>query len=350
MPDMIEPNIHPILVHFTYALIMTSAFSLIVVSLRPAGGWRDTLKHAGDWMLAFGAVSILATVAAGFQAYYSVAHDGPSHAAMTVHRNFAVPTAVVLLALSGWRYLKRANRPGFVYSALLLGVAGMLTVTAWWGGRLVYAHGLGVMRMPQVTGEGHDHEHAPGEEHGDKGEKAGDGHSDHDHDAPSSGDAAEASAEEHDMAAMGAAPAANSEPAAAAPVLAYPETPAAVVDAFGAALKTGDAAAVERLLAPDVLIAEGGGAERSFAEYQSHHMPADMEFMKAVETAIKDRRVFDGTDMAMIVTEAQMHGTYKDKTIHSQTMETMVLRLVDDQWRIAHIHWSSAEIKGEHEH
>lgn len=350
MPDMIEPNIHPILVHFTYALLTLSALSLFIVSLQPAGGWRDTLKHAGDWMLAFGAVSILATVAAGFQAYYTVAHDGPSHAAMTVHRNFAVPTAVVLLALSGWRYLKRANRPGFVYSALLLAAASMLTVTAWWGGRLVYAHGLGVMRMPQVTGEGHDHEHAPGEEHGDKGEDAADGHADHDHDAPPSGDAAEAGAEEHDMAAMGAAPTANSEPAAAAPGLAYPETPAAVADAFGVALKTGDAAMVERLLAPDVLIAEGGGAERSYAEYAGHHMPADMAFVKAVESTVKKRDIIEGHDMATVITAGRMHGTYKDKTVHSQTMETIVLRLVDGQWRIAHIHWSSAEIKGEHEH
>ncbi len=62
-------------------------------------------------------------------------------------------------------------------------------------------------------------------------------------------------------------------------------TPAGVVDSFSAALKAGDAATLEKLLAPDVLIAESGGAERSFAEYAGHHMPADMAFTKAVTTS-----------------------------------------------------------------
>jgi len=31
-------------------------------------------------------------------------------------------------------------------------------------------------------------------------------------------------------------------------------------------------------------------------------------------------------------------------------METMVLRRIDGEWRIVHIHWSSAPLTGEHEH
>ena len=127
-------------------------------------------------------------------------------------------------------------------------------------------------------------------------------------------------------------------------------TPAAVVDAFSAALKAGDAAALEKLLAPDVFIAESGGAERSFAEYAGHHMPADMAFTKAVTFTLKDRKTIEGHDMATIVSSSEVHGEYKGKKIHSTSMETMVLKRVDDAWRIAHIHWSSAEIKGEHEH
>lgn len=325
MPNMIEPNIHPVLVHFTYALMTLSALSLFAVSLQPAGGWRDSLKHAGDWMLAFGAVAAIATVAAGFQAYYSVAHDAPSHAAMTTHRNWAIPTALALLALAGWRYLKRTNRPGVFYSALLLAAAGLLTVTAWWGGRLVYGHGLGVKSMPAVTGEGHDHEHGPGEEQGE-------------------GASEEAGEAEEDPAREGALPA---QAQVEGP---YPQTAAGVVDAFGEALKRGDAAMVERLLAPDVLIAEGGGAERSFEEYASHHMPADMEFSKSVETTIKDRRLLEGADMAAVVTSTQTHGAFRGKTVHHRSMETMVLRRIGGEWRIAHIHWSSAPITGDHEH
>ena len=57
-----------------------------------------------------------------------------------------------------------------------------------------------------------------------------------------------------------AAPAASSHEQAAAPAATTPE---ATVDAFAQALRRGDTATLRGLLAPDVLILEGGGAERS---------------------------------------------------------------------------------------
>lgn len=123
-------------------------------------------------------------------------------------------------------------------------------------------------------------------------------------------------------------------------------TPVGVVDAFSAALKAGDAAALERMLAPDVFIAESGGAERSFAEYAGHHMPADMAFSKAISTTVKDRRVFESGSLATVVTEAVSKGTWRDKPIHSRLMETMTLQKTGEEWRIVHIHWSSERIEG----
>jgi hypothetical protein len=37
-----------------------------------------------------------------------------------------------------------------------------------------------------------------------------------------------------------------------------------------------------------------------------------------------------------------MTGTYKEKPIDRVTAETMVLRRIGKQWKIVHIHWSSA--------
>lgn len=334
MEHLVEPNVHPVLVHFAYALTVTSAISLLIAAFSSAGGWRDTLRHAGDWMLFFAALAIVATAAAGFQAYYSVAHDGPSHAAMTTHRNWAVPSAIAVLALAGWRYLGRAGKPGALFAVLLLAAAVSLSVTAWWGGRLVYAHGLGVKGMHMVEEPGHQHEHGPESAAADGHDHSPAGFSETDHvggpDADDLGTSADAAAAD-DMAADLA-------------------SPAGMVDAFGAALKAGDAEMVESLLLPDVLIAEGGGAERSFAEYAGHHMPADMAFTKAVEFALKDRKVIEGHDMATVISSSQVHGEFQGKTIHSASMETMVLKRVDEQWRIAHIHWSSTPISGEHEH
>jgi ketosteroid isomerase-like protein len=96
--------------------------------------------------------------------------------------------------------------------------------------------------------------------------------------------------------------------------------------------------------------AESGGVEQSFDEYAGHHMPADMEFTAAVQFTLEDRGVIMGEDAATVISRSQAHGQFRGQNIHSRTMETMVLRRTDGQWRIVHIHWSSAPITGEHAH
>ncbi|MGQ0531778.1 MAG: nuclear transport factor 2 family protein [Caulobacteraceae bacterium] len=306
MESLIEPNIHPLLVHFAIALTMTAALAYVLALVPAASRWRASLAPAADWMLAFAALAVVATVAAGFQAYYAVAHDAPSHAAMTTHRNWAVPTGAAILVLAAWRWFRRASPPSALFSTFIVAGAVLIAVTGWWGGRLVFAHGLGVASLPQAEGEGHDHDRAAGEAH---------------------------------------------EPDAAAPrETAAPGTPEATVDAFAAALRSGDAAAVERLMAPDVVVAESGGVERSFAEYAGHHMPADMAFTAAVRFTLEQRDVIAGDDIATVISRSQAHGEFQGQTIHSRMMETIMLRRIDGQWRIVHIHWSSAPITGEHEH
>ena len=308
MENLIEPNIHPVLVHFAFALTATAAVSYVLAAMPATGARRDTLRTAGDWMLGFAALAVVATIAAGFQAYYSVAHDAPSHAAMTTHRNWAVPSGLAVLVLAAWRWRRRAAAPSAIFTTLMVSAAVLLTVTAWWGGRIVYAYGLGVQSLPQASGEGHDHEHAAGEEH------------------------------------------AGSEPVVAPRAAAAPDTPEGVVDAFAAALRARDEAALRRLAAPDIVIAESGGVEQSFDEYAGHHMPADMEFTAAVQFTLQDRDVIRSEDAATVISRSQVHGQFRNQTVHSRMMETMVLRRIDGQWRIVHIHWSSAPITDEHEH
>lgn len=162
MTSLIEPNIHPILVHFAYALSITSIICYWLSGFQFAGKWRNSLRPAADWMLAFGALAIIATIAAGFQAYYSVAHDGPSHAAMTTHRNWAVPSGTAILLLALWRWTRRDKPAKLIFKSLLTVAAISLSVTAWWGGHIVYNYGLGVKNLPVVTGDGHDHDHGSG--------------------------------------------------------------------------------------------------------------------------------------------------------------------------------------------
>ena len=120
--------------------------------------------------------------------------------------------------------------------------------------------------------------------------------------------------------------------------------PATAVDAFAAALRAGDTAAIGQLMAPDVVIAESGEVERSYAEYAAHHLPADIAFTAAVTFTPQDRKVITEGDMATVISQSQVRGAFHGRAIHSNSMETMVLRWSDGAWRIVHIHWSSSPI------
>ena len=99
------------------------------------------------------------------------------------------------------------------------------------------------------------------------------------------------------------------------------------------------------LLADDVLIYESGYAETSKAEYASHHLEADMAFLKGVKQSVSARAAQASGDVAWVTSQGETTGTFKDKAIDSASTETMVLRLIDRQWKIIHIHWSSADNK-----
>lgn len=213
---MIEiiPNWHPIFVHFTVALLIISAAIHLLSHFLPKGELADQLTIVARWNLRFGLGFTLLTVAAGWYAFNTVAHDAPSHIAMSEHRNWAMATFALLLGIAGWEYyLSRYGRgKGWQFTALLVIAAGLLLSTAWHGGELVYRYGLGVMSMPKPEGPGHTHEH--GEEHGDMDMHDEDGHA-HSHD--------DAAHDEHDMEPGHATSVAES--AVAAPKKAGPTHP-----------------------------------------------------------------------------------------------------------------------------
>jgi len=159
MPEII-PNWHPIFVHFTVALLAFSV-GLFVVTQFMSGPLKEQWLIVTRWALWFGAGITLITGLAGLDAYNSVAHDTPSHAAMTEHRNWAISVIALFSLLAVWAALRaRAGRAlGKVFIALILAGGLLLASTAWHGGELVYRFGLGVMSLPKPEGKGHDHSH-----------------------------------------------------------------------------------------------------------------------------------------------------------------------------------------------
>ncbi len=166
---MIEiiPNWHPIFVHFTVALLVVAAALHLLSRLIPEGELHNQLSMVTRWNLRIGTGLTLFTVAAGWYAYYTVAHDAPSHAAMTVHRNWAMLTFALFLGIAGWEYYLSHRNKGksWLFTGLLAAGMALLLTTAWHGGELVYRHGLGVMSLPETAelGHGHTHDHGVSE-------------------------------------------------------------------------------------------------------------------------------------------------------------------------------------------
>ena len=167
----ILPNWHPIFVHFTVALLTVAAALHLLSHFVSRAGLKNQLAIAARWNLWIGIGSTAFTITAGWYAFNTVSHDDPSHLAMIEHRNWAMVTFVVFLAIAVWEiYLYRYDKAkDWLFTALLLIATSLLLSTAWHGGELVYRHGLGVMSLPQSEGPGHNHEH--GDAHDDGPER-----------------------------------------------------------------------------------------------------------------------------------------------------------------------------------
>lgn len=115
---------------------------------------------------------------------------------------------------------------------------------------------------------------------------------------------------------------------------------AAVVHAYDRALSTGDSAAALALLADDAVILESGGIETR-EEYRAHHLPADMQFAKAVPSQSTAVRVKIVGDVAWAWSTSVSQGEFRGRQINSAGAELMVLTRSPTGWKISAIHWSS---------
>lgn len=115
---------------------------------------------------------------------------------------------------------------------------------------------------------------------------------------------------------------------------------AGVVRQYHVALEQGDSAAALALLTPDAVILESGGME-SLAEYRAHHLPADIEFARAIRDQRGEIRVSILGNVAWAASTSTAQGTFRDRAVDSAGAELMVLVRTAEGWRIAAIHWSS---------
>lgn len=297
----IIPNWHPIFTHFTIGLLLTGSALFLMGHFLRSNGIGVRVTTVARWNLGIGAGFAVVTILTGYKAYYSVAHDTASHAAMTIHLAWAW-TAFVLFgtaAVLAWRDRRRLAGASILLSIVLLAAASALAVTGYLGGENVYRHGIGVMRLPESSEPGHNHAQSDGDAH-DHGEPAiDDGH-------------------EH----------------------AEPATPEATLDAFHHALEEGSGTMALKWLADDVVILEGGVAQ-SKAEYAGHHLGNDMAFLHALQSERLSREIRQANGVVTVVTRTQLRGTFKEQAIDLVSSETAVLTKTGAGWRIQHLHWSN---------
>ena len=115
---------------------------------------------------------------------------------------------------------------------------------------------------------------------------------------------------------------------------------ATVVNRFQRALADGDSAAALSLLAPDVVILESGGMETR-DDYRAHHLPADIEFARAIRSVAVPMLVVVRGDAAWAVSTSTTQGDFRGRAINSAGAQLVVLSREADGWKIRAIHWSS---------
>jgi uncharacterized membrane protein len=145
-----QKPVHPILVHFPIALLVTSFIA-------DAAYWItsfSTLRHAGFWMLVAASLTGALTVAAGMFDMRRAALDGPVHERVHRHMWVGIVLYAVICALTLWRWSFFAPdmRITVLYLDFALLAVALAAFQGWLGGELVYTHGVFVAKKQATAG------------------------------------------------------------------------------------------------------------------------------------------------------------------------------------------------------
>ena len=94
------------------------------------------------------------------------------------------------------------------------------------------------------------------------------------------------------------------------------------------------------VIAPDAVFLESGKLETR-AEYQSNHLPADIEFEKQVTGKRGPMRVTFEGNTAWVIALTEYDGTFEGDPVRFVSAQLVVLTRDSGSWLIRTIHWSS---------
>ena len=149
--------LHPIIVHFTIAL-----FSVAVVLDILAYFTKKESFHTAAWinLIVAGSAAIF-TVISGLLAEANVPHNDAAHEIMETHETLGFFVLGAILILLTWRIFLKGRFPakGALWY-VAIGVTGLVLMFtgAYYGGEMVYVHGVAVKAVPISHDEaGHHH-------------------------------------------------------------------------------------------------------------------------------------------------------------------------------------------------
>lgn len=145
-------HIHPMIVHFPIVLVVLALLADLANLLRPASSEspRNTLSGAGTLLAAGAGAMALVAFFLGDMAYDIALDKGIPEDLLETHEGWGTMTAFIVAAIAVVRvvmwWLQKPRAGAYRATALVLSLASVVLVlgTAYFGGDLVYNHGVNV--------------------------------------------------------------------------------------------------------------------------------------------------------------------------------------------------------------
>jgi uncharacterized membrane protein len=155
--------LHPKVVHFTIALFSVAVqFDLIGMI------FKKEYFHNAAWLnLIFASAAGIVTVLTGLLAEANVVHNDAAHGIMETHETIGFFVLGAILILLIWRLVLKGKFPyktSYIYMIIAAAGVGLMFTGAYYGGEMVYTHGVAVKAMSVNKSEAeHPHNHGNSE-------------------------------------------------------------------------------------------------------------------------------------------------------------------------------------------
>ena len=135
-------NIHPLVVHFPIAFLIGAVLFYFAAWVFKKDEWTRT----GFWILILGTASLAVSVETGLYAEQGVMVAlSVREKVLLLHKQWIIATSIICFVVTIWAVIARPfpKKGRIIFLLLLLIMVGTMTLSADYGGRLVYDYNAG---------------------------------------------------------------------------------------------------------------------------------------------------------------------------------------------------------------